>query len=289
MIEFQSDEIDKIIQRATQNLTDSQLILQGLINDPSFLSSPNGSPTEQAGLLQLVLQFRLDTQNALAKLLQIEHGLLHILGIAPLESSKTNIERMKFALGNDDLHHILHALSQLIYALLNIANRYQKNLDNISRQKQKQRTLTTPADVSLIPDWSPEYIEHKERLESAILKQTIFVASIEEFEKSMDEWNKLEPSDAILAYIAGLRGPISQYFQILFHDLEITYNLYGKLNHGAQLDYQLDTVLQQARALLKQLQPMYQPAHFFTPAKLATSEELEARATVKRLGHFFNH
>ena len=106
------NELDKIVSQAQQALSDSQALLKKALDDSNPDNSSEDSTTSSVQILQLILQYRLDTQDALARLLQLDHGLLLILGIEPHQTFQINLERMKFALGNDDLHHILYSLSQ---------------------------------------------------------------------------------------------------------------------------------------------------------------------------------
>jgi len=121
------------------------------------------------------------------------------------------------------------------------------------------------------------------------MKQALFIESLDFIINHLDEWNRLEPSDAMLSYIAGLRGPISYYFNKLFEHQSITYNLYVRIRHGYKLNTKADGVLRQVEDCLKIIQPIYQPAHFFESTKNTDSNRLEARASAKRLGNFFNH
>lgn len=265
-------EIEPLIKNAQEALSRSNHILQELLDESD---SDDGSEFQGIKALQLLLQYRFDTQDALMRLLSFDHGLLQILGIDPLHSSRINLERMEYALGNDDLHHILLALSQLINALLRIANRYQQHLDSARKMPQHSlnKQLTTTATS----------------LQKAIKEQKFFISLLVELSSHLDAWNKLAAIGPVLDHIAALRGPISQFFQALQNGLELSHRLYEKINKEVKLDTNLANLLQQTEVVLKQLPPITQPHPFFAPMKTVTEESLERRAAIKRLGHFFRY
>lgn len=278
MKEPQSSSLEQLADEANQALAESQTILQELVDDSTLITLPEDSSMSRAQILQLILQYRLDSQDALAKLLQLEHGVLQALGIAPQQSSKINLERMMYALGHDDLRHILSSLNQLVSALLRVVHRYQQTLNNTSRKKNSQLSLNV----------NPKYTTVVNRLKKTTVLQIRFMSFIDII-NNLDEWNKLAAIGPVFDHIAALRGPISQFYQAIQNGFELTLNLYGKINKEAQLETHLDHLLQQTESVLKQMPLMIQPHHFFTPVREDSAERLEQRASIKRLGHFFNH
>jgi hypothetical protein len=263
-------EIDQLVQQAGHALADSQTILQELHENSSIVD---------VEMLQLILQYRLDTQDALIKLLQLDHGLLQALGISPQHPTRMNLERMEYALGNDDLHHVLYSLSQLVHSLLRIANRYQQHLEAASRQKQEQHLLHVNTMSKKLGS----------RFQKAVAQQTLFITLISTLQEQVEHWDRLEAIGPVLDHISALRGPISQFFQALQNGLEVSHQLYEKFNKDLKLDDTLDVLLEQSQFVLKHIPAMNQPSQFFTPVKIDTAERLEQRAATKRLGNFFNH
>ena len=280
MKESQLNELDQLFTQASQALSDSQARLKELVDDSELTNLSEETETNKAYVIQLILQYRLDTQDALVKLLQIEHNLLQILGIQPQHSSKMNLDRMEFALGNDDLHHILHALGMLVSSLLRIANRYQQNHNLVSKQKLTQHSLALNAT----------HEKFSSRLQKAAVPQKLFISLALQISNHLDEWNKLAPIGPVLDHISALQGPVSHFFQAIHNGLALSYYLYEITNKGLPLDKTLDNLLKQAQHVLQSMPPISQPQHFFTPVvKIEKDEQLEQRASMKRLGQFFNH
>lgn len=281
MKDYQFHEIDTLMDQARQRLVNSQAIIKEVIDESAGVVLSEESTTTQAQMIELVLQYRMDSQNSLAKLLQIDHGLLQILGISSLNSSGINLERMQFALGHDDLLYILNALGQLIHSLLRMAQRAQQNLDRTSKQKQRLNHLPTKTNTRLA--------RCCERLQKAVVEQELFVSSLTDISNYLDEWNKLAAIGPVLDHIAGLRGPICEFFETIQQGLELTKSIYETISPELQLDLKLDAILEQAESLLKHIPMVYLPNHFFSPTESNTPEKLEERASLRRLGHFFNH
>src|SRR3990167_11188165 len=117
--------LDEPIENAMEAIQSANGLLSHLfqgIDEASLMDMP---PEEKAHAVQLILQYRLDTQDALATLVRLDNGILQVLGINRLQSSRVLIERLMYALGKDDLKNILRALSLLVQSLQKMA--YQKD------------------------------------------------------------------------------------------------------------------------------------------------------------------
>jgi hypothetical protein len=275
MKEFKANELDGLVKHASQALSDSQNILKELLEDSEFADATS---EDTILLFQLVLQYRLDAQSALTRLLQVNKLLFQILGIEPQSSFDKNMERMAYALGNDDLHHVLYSLSQLVNSLSLIANRYKKTRDKEYQQKHNPHSKPV----------NPRYAKVNSQLQKAITFQKHSFLLIEKLESSLQELTEGIVLGPILDHIAALRGPISQFFLAEQSGLELSYNLYVKINFNHQLTDTVSEVLEQANLILKQLPPDTQHYHLFTPEKVDTSGKLEQRASMKRLGNYFS-
>ncbi len=274
------NNVDQIINQASLELSESQAILKKLLEDNDDSSSSGDFGTEQVQILQLILQYRLDTQDALVKLLQLDHGLLQFLGISKHHGAQINMERMKYALGNDDLRHILYSLSQLVNSLLRIAYRYQQSLNKNTKQKTPKNTFKN----------SEIYTKTVLLLKKAITHQIKFSSLIEDIQYNLDEWNKLAAIGPIYDYIAAIQGPISHFFQAIQNGFELTHSIYQKTNTEIQLESNLNNLLHSIENMLGNFPPTYQPQHFFQPLPNAVpTERLEQRAAAKRLGNFFRY
>ena len=280
MTAFHKKEVDVLVHKASQALAGSQSILQGILSDAKNMDPSDLTTISNVQLLVLILQHRLDTQDALVKLLQIDNGFLQILGIGPHLSSKINLERMEFAIGNDELHHILFSLGQLVHTLWRIAQRYQQSLDKDS--KRKQRKLSPPSKATRLT--------FEPRLQIAVGLQKQFISLLNELNSNLAEWIKLGAMvGPVLDEIAALRGPISQFYQAILNGLEVSHQLHEYTNKGIQLDSNLDLLVKQIESALTYLPSIQQPRPFFSAVKMDTTERLEERATNRRLGHFFRN
>ena len=281
MKEDEYTEVNKLLTQAQQRLDDSQIIIKELVDESKDLDLSDESTTTHAQMIELVLQYRMDSQNALAQLLQIDHGLLQILGIAAMNTSGINIERMKFALGNDDLQYILHALGQLIHSLLLMAQRYQQNLDKASKLRQNLNHRPSKVNTRLV--------KYCERLQKAVVQQKLCISSLTDVCHHVDQWNLLTTIAPGLDHIAALQGLFAHFYGATQYGLELSKSLYDTISPRILLDKRLDTVLQQAESLLKLMPAAYAPNHFFNPVQSNTTDKLEERASLRRLGNFFNH
>ncbi|CEK12036.1 hypothetical protein [Legionella hackeliae] len=267
------DVANSLIDQARQSLQICQQITDDILNDSQ---SGETSFDELAQSLQLVLQYRLNCEDALVALLNLDHHLLYILGIQPGHSATVNLERMAYALGSDDLKHILHALSQLVEALLKIARRQQHDVQHHPHLDMQNKT-TTPNRVI-------------KSLKKLILKQELFMNLINKLDSSIKQLVKLEALGPVRDHIAALRGPISQFYQAIIHGLGQSQLIYQKVNKNQNIEPNLSQLLKQAEQVLNLMPSLYQPSpnyslgHF--PAK--SSEELEQRASAKRLRPFFS-
>ena len=85
--------------------------MKELASDSTLTEVTDESDESGIQLFQLVLEYILDSQSALARLFQMEQLLFQILGIEPLSSFNVNLERAAYALGSDDLNDILSQLT----------------------------------------------------------------------------------------------------------------------------------------------------------------------------------
>lgn len=262
--------LDHLVVNASNSLSESQQLLTDIMTD---LEEESGisSPEDEATYLQLILEYRLATQDALVSLMSLDKHVLYILGIQPQHSDKVNLERLTYALGSDDLKQILHALSQLVEHLLRIAKRYQTQQKNSVSQK--------PAKV----------VKTIKGMKAVILKQTTFLSSIRSLEKDIEQLIRFEATGPIYDHIAAIRGPISQFYQAVLSGLEVSNKLYQLVNKNQLLQDSVDLILKRTDEVLQNMPSLYQPqlhhslGHF--PPK--TSNQLEERAAAKRLRPFF--
>lgn len=267
------DNLNNLVTAAAKSLGESQQLLSSVLNDAQT-ESGQLSVEEQARGLQLILEYRLSNQDALVSLLKLDKHLLYILGIQPKHSQKTNLERITYALGSDDLKHVLHALSKLLDHLLRIARRQQTQQKEFKSSKNKQEKVCKVI----------------KGLKEVSLKNGLFVHSIKTLEKSLADIVKFEAMSPIYDHIAAFRGPISQFHQAILNGLATSELIYEQINNDKTFNLELDALIKKADEVLDYMPSLYHPqpnyslGHF--PEK--TAEELEERAAAKRMRPFFN-
>lgn len=222
--------------------------------------------------LQLILQFRLDTQDILVRLLHIERMVLSWLGIELMAGSSLNLDRIRYALGKEDLNSLLYNLSNLIDRLLKVTHKYQEKQDFY---KSHQKALSKGAGRV------PKYLNN---LSNAHQKQQKSLQLIKSLEQELHYLEKYEAKGPVLDHIAALEGPINKFYQACRNGLEYSFSLYHLFEKKYCLVENITQTINRADKVLHQLEnnlkPENQPA---TP-----QETLEARARKKRMGHFFS-
>lgn len=262
-------ELEALLVRAEDNLRASLGMLQQLpYEDIALLSE---EPLEHRGrLLELTLQYRLDLQNALSRLMGFEPVLLQLLGLGPHYSEKINLERLTFALGHEDLNQLLYLLSELLHSLLRIASRYQQ-------QEKNYRDAYSPKKT--------HYKSFYLGLQKACELQKSMLLMVDAFEQTLKKLVKHAAIGPVLDHIAALRGPISQFHQALLNGLDYSSALYKKIYPHLKLEDELGSVLIQAERFFK---PTSYSANL-NKRGAPSAHRLEQRAAAKRLGNFFNH
>ena len=274
------EHLDKLVRDAWDSLSKSQAIIQSLTNDADVPTIIDESSIDRARSLQLLLQYRLDCQDALHNVLRVEHGLLQVLGISPHHSSKINLERIAYAIGQDDVKHMLHTFSDLIDALLKIANRHKKLSDKLQKRRSRQHHIASSA-------YSKQF---NKQLNKAIELQKKFIALSLLIKNDLDSLNKYCAYGPVLDHTAALRGPISQFHQALENGLAQSNELYKTINQDISLNHSIGHLLEKANQVLEAMPPAYQTQpQLFHQDKTPTLQALDDRAAKRRLGHFFQY
>ncbi len=263
------------IQQKVKKISELIHNIESLFNSIKNSSQePNLDLIDESRILQLLFRYRLSAEDALVSLMHLDKHLLYILGIEPHQSQKMNLDRMSYALGMDDLKAIMHALNKLLDYLVHIANRYQLQHQNRLDLKNKARK-------------EPKLIESLQKL---VTHQLVLTEELKRLEQELSLLIKYEALGPVLDHIAALRGPVSQFYQALQHGLMVTKTLYEQLNLQQHFITELNETLSKAHQVLTNMpsllhpQPHYALGHFSEK----NSDELEQRATYKRLRPFFN-
>ncbi|ARG98156.1 hypothetical protein [Legionella micdadei] len=272
MNDLSVNKIDHLVDEAKTYLHETKSILSKLLQ--VAIEDEDSSDGDKILSIQLTLQYRLSCEDALSLLLKIDHNLLYFLGIQPQHSAKTNIDRLAYAVGNEDLKQILNVLALLIGSLSKIIARYKNDQAIFAlkgRKPSKQHMLTG-------------------ELSKLLARQQQFVNALHKLELEIEPLLKLQAIGPVYDHIAALRGPISHFYQAILHNIGQGEELYHHVNKTPLIDYQLNSLLEEAAQVLHLMPSIYNP-HPTYPLKQfdhqLTSEQLEQRATAKRLRPFF--
>jgi len=259
---------------AEHYLLESQGIFRELTESSVSKNFSEEEPEQRAKMLQLVLQYRLDTQDVLSKLRLIEHSLLQLLGIEKQSPNSVNYNNMAYFLGKEDLHQALSALNLIVDLLLRVAHKQQKNQKTFASHK-----------ANLYHHDKFEKTCHK--MEKSIQKLKSFTAILDETSRQMDLFFRLEVIGPVLNHVAALQGPISRFYQLVLSGLKDSFLFYKKINHDYPLGNQLDNLMHDAKCVLTNLAINTQPNRLFTHVNDEYSEDLlDLRAEKRRLGYY---
>lgn len=264
-----SKEINTLIDEAKLYLSETESLLSKLLQVTSDTEDEGTSDEDKILKIQFVLQYRLACQDALSFLLSLDHNLLYYFGIQPNLPAKINMDRLAHAIGNEDLKQILTILAILAGSLSKIVARYKNTHPSAAiRHKSVQKNQTMIKDFSKL-----------------VAKQNQFLEVLKRLDSEIEQILKLQAGEPIFDYIAALRGPISHFHQAIINGLEHGKQLYLQVNKTPTLDSQLNNLLRETEQVLHLIpHPHYPMKQFDHPA---TSEQLEQRATAKRLRPFF--
>jgi hypothetical protein len=269
------NSIDSLMIDAQVFLDEINLILNALLQAEDDTDNGGSSDDDKILSIQLTLQYRLSCEDALSYLLKLDHNLLYSLGIQPQQSAKINMDRLAYALGNDDLKQILNVLAILTGSLSKILTRHKNQHASFSLNKRK------PQKQQLIA----------KELSRILTKQKQFMDLLYKLDPEIEQLLKLQAGEPVYDYIAALRGPISHFHEAIIHGLDQAEQLYHHLNKTPLVDYQLNTLIKEAEHVLQLLPSTFNsysnhPIKQFEHPK-TTSEQLEQRAAAKRLRPFF--
>ncbi|CAM2967331.1 hypothetical protein [Legionella worsleiensis] len=268
---MQINDLKKFLNQAEQDLNKSSELLNELAHTQYLRQPLTPTDPDTIHIMQLMLQYRLDTQKALHQLSGIQHYLLQLLGIESQHSDLLNRERLAFALGSDDLQHVLTMLNHLLDSLLRIIahNQLKEVLD---KKKALERVKQQKLQETMI---------------RVLDKQNSFATKMDEFKLALHQLSGALHEGVIYDHIAALQGPISRFYQALQNGLALIKSLNPEPEHAPDLQYQPAQKPDQNLSLFHST-----PSHqkLFKPLTKHTEPEyLEQRASTKRLGHFFNH
>lgn len=209
LIETQSN----LIKQAETELIQSNQLLESLQQEKGLQEESDLDELDSLKSLILVLQYRLDTQNALSQLGHLQQYLLQLLGIEAKHSFEFNLERLAFALGTDELKQILAMLHHLVDSLLRVIAQKQLKESHDKRKSLEQTKQFKPIDT----------------LVKVLNKQKLFMAKLDELKLVLENIGGAPQPGIVYDHIAALQGPISRFYQALQHGLGLSNSLYQQL------------------------------------------------------------
>lgn len=266
------DTVDHLITEATKYLDETDSMLNQLIQ---VATDDEGiSPDDKMLSIQLILQYRITSEDALSFVLKMDHNLLYCLGIQPQHSAQMNMDRLAYDLGSEDLKQILNVLAILTGSLSKVVSRYKNHSASFGlkhREPPKQHQMVNGA-IKLAA------------------KQNQFLKVLNKLHLEIEQLTKLQAVGPVFDHIAALRGPISHFHQAIIHGLGQAKELYQQVNKTPLIEYQLSSLLKKTEEVLHSMASTYTPSpnkpikQFDRPI---LNEQLELRAEAKRLRPFF--
>ncbi|OGV45540.1 MAG: hypothetical protein A3F46_09305 [Legionellales bacterium RIFCSPHIGHO2_12_FULL_42_9] len=234
--------------------------------------------------IQLVLEYRLSSYDALRALLQCQQSLWQVLGVSKASSDVVNYERLAYGLGRDDLHFLLTMLNQLADALLKLIARIERKNKNIITKKLKDQTTYASQSVSKANS------QAQACLKKAIDKQALFTSQLLDLTQSLQGIAGAPDIGEVIDEISALKGPISRFYQALQNGMILAGGLYQQLSVTMPLTPKLTQILNEIHHALELATPHLEPQRFFIPEKVQrlSTQDLEERASLKRLRPFFS-
>lgn len=268
------NKFDALLQKANKNLSGWQEELNHLVK--SSADSNHFSTEETIFIIQLVLELRLNTQDALAIILDLNQDILSFLGIQPQQSSNINLDRMAYAVGHEDLKELINILSLVVGSFSKLLARYQQKTQASFKSKAQAAKKTLP---------------FLNALKKAVDYQKQFILCINSLHTQIKQLIKHQDVGPLYDDIAALRGPINQFHQALMNGLGKTKQLYMVVNKDKALQLNMGALLKKVEATFKQLpstNSINQNYHIRQFDNGFTSEQLEARSRAKRMRPFFS-
>ncbi|OGV28386.1 MAG: hypothetical protein A3F18_08545 [Legionellales bacterium RIFCSPHIGHO2_12_FULL_37_14] len=220
--------------------------------------------------MKLILQYRLSTASALKTMFQLERTACEILGISPQHSIDTNLERLMYMVGDEELHHMLAMITQLLDALERIVQKLQKDASEKAAAQHKKQAESAAKKLAHNSSYRTE-----NNLRIAIEKQEMAQANLALLLADVERVAGQVQPGPIFDHIGAITGPISRFYQVIQHGFGLSYTLYIQAKQHEKINLYVNSLLNQTQ-------------HILNPPTPIIKQNLEERASEKRLGHFFH-
>jgi len=264
---------------------------------------------------QLVLQLRLDNEDTLRALIMLHNNYCMALGINPLNSELTNLERLQYSLGDENvtleltwLHDLIDKMEQT-FAIGDKLRRAEERQRKLQRQLlEKLRHLFTKhpefqAEGEALSkelahearldrgNWDPaltrsmEGIEHDFLFAAELELQLQF--SVEQLSELLHQYVGLPQFGLIHDYLAGLQGPISQFLMAYQSGLGVINKLANLVTLKKTHSNELTNIKQQIVELTVRLENAQKQQRASLMKTLNQQQHLQALSN--RLQHKIDH
>ena len=287
-----------LIEKTKVTLRDAEANLKDALNAFSQFAQTMRSESTDDPLdfhtVQLLLQYRLNNQDALRGLFLCQQSIWQILGISPANSMEVNYERLAFALGSDDLHRALSMLNQLSVALLKLIDKLQHKV--AAREHKLDRSLKRKREQSVVKVVGVTYDNKRDlSLQNAIKNQNQFKLNLTQLIASLELIAGAPTIGEELNEVAAFQGPISRYYQSVINGMELSDGLTQELKPIEQMTPNLTELMKQAHDTLALTATALDHQSFFAhhaptvaPSSPVEKPDLEEQAAKIRLGNFFH-
>jgi hypothetical protein len=290
-----SVDLSTLLHKIKQDYYKAQIKLDGALNDLTVFAdltkknqlahqakeSGDSEPVDYQAI-QLLLQYRLNSQDILRALFQSQQNLYQLLGLSPAHSTEVNLERLAYALGNDDLNLLLSMVNRLAEALL-------KLIAQIENKNKVQQRLKRRRGRSLQKQWILVESPGIKQLQKGIEKQKELLELFVDINLNFEEIGGAPSFTAVLDEIDALQGPISRFYEALQAGLVLSGSLYQQFNINPSLTTELSQTLEQVHQALHLTTSVLEPQRFFSHDNQPNDTPLEDEAARRRLGNFFHH
>jgi hypothetical protein len=213
-------ELDGLLRSTINNQADSQKYLNEV--QSALLSDIEIDDDLAHRLLQLTLQYRLDKEDVIKKLLRVNRNLCHALGINESNSTKKSLDVAAELLGSDNLHRELSLLGGLWRELNKALSLTEKSKRlQLEEKKRRERILSKikhgeDKEEATLSSEKRKKISAKERalyysMKDAIGHQEYFSLNLEQLSEAYHKYEGLPQFGLIYDYLAKLKGPISEF------------------------------------------------------------------------------
>lgn len=246
-------ELDGLFRKAQKEQAEG---LKHLDNVADALSDDLGLDDELSHrMLQLTLQYRMDKEDVIKKLLKLNAQLCHALGINEKNSLHKSLDIAAQLLGTDNLLRELSLMGNLWGQLNKVLALTEQSKKLQLEEKRLRERILEKINKRLGKDSdAPEKKQKKKMsakqralfygMQDAIGHQEYFKLNVEQLTEAYHQYSGLPKFGLIYDYLSGLKGPISQFHTALQHGIGKSSTMVTGLAKRLQLSHEKMNVKQ---------------------------------------------